>query len=114
MNNCCGPLLLNLKLFLQSQAAGICSSGGEKATAICRRVGVGVHSLNAAYDEHVLPVNGGSSSGCVCRFSEKRAGGIMTEEINTSAKLSKLAPVIRSDQRSETADLLRFPPLNEK
>ncbi len=75
MKNSCGLLLLKFKLLLHSQAAEICSSAGEKVTAICRRVGV--CSLKAAYNKQVLPVEWGSSGGC---FLEKK-GRLMTEEI---------------------------------
>lgn len=107
--NSCGLLLLKFKLLLHSQVAEICSSAGEKVTAICRRVGV--CSLKAAYNKQVLPADGGRS--CGGWLLEKRAGGIMTEEINASTKPSKLASVI-TDPRSEGVDLLRFPPLNDK
>lgn len=68
-------------------------------------------SLKTAYNKLVLLVDDGSS--CAYFLEKKRANGITTEPINGSTKLPKLASVF-TDQRSESVDLLRFPPLNHK
>lgn len=89
-------MLLKFKLFLLSQAAGICSSAGEKVTAICQWAGV--RSLKAAYNKQVLPVAGSSSSSeWFLEKKRKRTGGIVAEDISASTKLSKLISHHRSE-----------------